>query len=239
MPQLGAADQMKMDQYLTSVRTVEQQLTSAVDPTGACRNEPDPGSISDYAKRFAAMMELIVFAFKCDLTRVITFMVGNAFGPGPMPWAGVNSDYHALTHNQGAAGVKDQILKCIQWEVLQVANLMKSLKAIPEGDKTVLYNSSILVTSDVGDGGLHNHDKLPVLLGGNGGGAFSGGQYIAYTPEDPSARTLAATRDATKRTQALAIPNTNKLANLHVSLLQTIGVNTTVGDSTGPLPRLT
>lgn len=240
-PRLGAADRIKVDHYLTSLRTVEQQLTGTIDPTAACQMQPDPGSSKDYATRFEAMLEVMTFAFRCDLTRVITFMMGNAFGPGAMPYAGVPEDYHALTHNQGAAGVKDKILKCIQWEVKQVAAMMKRLKEIPEGDKTVLHNTSFLVTSDVGDGGRHNHDSLPVLLAGNGGGAFASGRHLRYTPEDNSARSLAATHDAAKRTQALAIPNSNKLANLHVSLLSTVGIDpakTKVGDSTGPLSGL-
>src|SRR5262249_40010230 len=149
---------------------------------------------------------------------------GNAFGPGPMPWIGITDDYHALTHRMSEAGVPDQVAKCILWEVGQIAAFIKRLKAIPEGSHNVLYNTSFLVTSDVGEGGPHNHDNLPVLLAGNGGGAFTSGRHLAYAPEDASARRLAAKRDLDSRTQALAIPNTNRLANLHLSLLKSAGV---------------
>ena len=116
------------------------------------------------------------FAMRCDLTRVISFMLGSRIGPGPMPWIGIGDDYHELTHRMGEAGVPEQVAQCILWEVQQIAAFIQRLKAIPEGSHTVLYNTSFLVTSDVGEGGPHNHDNLPVLLAGNGGGAFALGK---------------------------------------------------------------
>jgi hypothetical protein len=234
---LGSSDRPKVDQYLTSVRAMEQQLTAKTAAT--CKTPPDPGNSSDYPTRFGQMMDVMEFALTCDLTRVITFMLGNAFGPGPMPWIGVGDDYHALTHRMGEVGVPDLVAKCILWEVQQVAAFIKRLQAIPEGSNSVLYNTSFLVTSDVGEGGPHNHDNMPVLLAGNGGGAFTSGRYLAYAPEDPSARKLAGTRDLDSRTKALAIPNTNRLANLHLSLLKWAGVGIDkFGDSTGTLSQL-
>jgi hypothetical protein len=185
------------------------------------------------------MLDVMEFAMRCDLTRVISFMLGNAFGPGPMPWIGISDDYHALTHRMSEAGVPEQVAQCILWEVQQIAAFIQRLKAIPEGSHNVLYNTSFLVTSDVGEGGPHNHDNMPVLLAGNGGGAFASGRHLAFAPEDANARKLASKRDLDARTQALAIPNTNRLANLHLSLLKSAGVPIDkFGDSTGPLAQL-
>jgi hypothetical protein len=236
--QVGLSDKAKLDQYATGVRALEQQLTAAV-PAAQCRMQPDPGTSKDYITRFNLMMDIMAFAVKCDLTRVITFMFGNATGPGPMPWIGVTDDYHNLTHQQDQPGVKDQVAKCITWEVAQVAAFVKRLKAIPEGNNTALYNTAMMVGSDVGDGGVHNHDKMPVLLAGNAGGAYTTGRHIAYQPENPMARTLGHHEDATSRAAAIAIPNTNRIANLHMSLLHFAGVDVpSVGDSTGLLGQL-
>lgn len=238
--QIGADDRVKLDQYLTSVRAIEQQLTTTTAPTtAACQTSEGPENSTDYIKRFNAMLDVMEFAFKCDLTRVATFMLGNAFGPGPMPWIGISEDYHALTHRMGAAGVPDQVAKCILWEVEQIAAFVKRLKAIPEGTKTVLYNTAFMVTSDIGEGGPHNHDNVAVLLAGNSGGAFTPGKHLAFTPEDANARRLAGTRTAENRAKALAIPNTNRMANVHLSMLQAAGVPVTkFADSNGTIKNL-
>ena len=185
------------------------------------------------------MMDVMAFAVQCDLTRVISFMFANAGGPGSMPYIGINSDYHQMTHEQSDPAKKDTVAKAITWYVTQAAAFAKRLKAIPEGANNALYNSAFFMSSDVGEGQRHTHDNLPIILGGAAGGAFQTGRHIAYTPEEPNARTLAQKKTADQRTQALAIPNTNRVANLHLSLLHAAGIdNVKLGDSTGLLPQL-
>lgn len=237
-PKLTSEDRIKLDQYLTSVRTVEKQLDSAAVPV-ECQNAMPPANSSDYITRLGAMMDVMEFAYRCDLTRVVTFGLGNAFGPGPMPWIEVGDDYHALTHRMTDPGVPEQVAKCILWEVQQIAAFLKRLKAMPEGDHNVLYNTAFFVSSDVGEGGPHNHDNMACLLAGNAGGAIATGRHIAYKPEDPNAKRMAAKRNATDRAAAIAIPNSNRLANVHLSLLQAAGVPADkFADSTGPIPGL-
>jgi hypothetical protein len=237
-PKLTSEDRAKLDQYLTSVRTVEKQLDAAAAPL-ECQTAKSPENSTDYVVRLNAMMDVMQFAFRCDLTRVVSFAFGNAFGPGPMPWIDVRDDYHALTHRMGDAGVPDQVAKCIQWEVKQIAGFIARLKAMPEGDHSVLYNTAMMVSSDVGEGGPHNHDNMACLLAGNAGGAIPTGRHLAYSPEDPSARKLASSRNVANRAKALAMPNTNRLSNVHLSMLQAAGVPATAfADSTGPIARL-
>jgi hypothetical protein len=113
------------------------------------------------------------------------------------------------------------------------------LKAIPEGTKTALYNTAFMVTSDVGEGAPHNHDNVPVLIAGNLGGAFTPGKHLAFSPEDANARRLAGSRDGANRTRALAIPNTNRMANVHLTMLQGAGVPVTkFADSNGTIKNL-
>jgi hypothetical protein len=237
-PKLTSEDRLKLEQYLTSVRTVEKQLDSAAVPV-ECQNAPPPETSNDYITRLGAMMDVMEFAFRCDLTRVVTFGFGNAFGPGPMPWIDIGDDYHALTHRMGDAGVPDQVAKCILWEVEQIAAFLVRLKAMPEGEQNVLYNTAMFVSSDVGEGGPHNHDNMACLLAGNAGGAIATGRHLAYKPEDNNARSLARRRTAADRAAAIAIPNSNRLSNVHLSLLQSVGLPaTSFADSTGPIPGL-
>jgi hypothetical protein len=236
--QIGVSDKVKLDQYATAVRTLEQQLT-AITPVAQCRAQPDPGTSTDFIKKLGLMMDVMVFAVQCDLTRVISFMFANAGGPGSMPYIGINSDYHQLTHEQNVPATKDLCEKAITWYVTQAAAFAKRLKGIQEGANNALYNSAFFVSSDVSDGGRHNHDSLPVILGGSAGGAFTTGRHVTYVPEDPKARTLAQQKTAETRAQALAIPNTNRVSNLHLSMLHAVGIDgVTLGDSTGLLPQL-
>ena len=236
--QIGVSDKVKLDQYATGVRTLEQQLTAVV-PAAQCLAHPDPGTDKDFIKKLGLMMDVMAFAVQCNLTRVISFMFANAGGPGSMPYIGINSDYHQMTHEQSDPAKKDTVATAITWYVSQAAAFAKRLKAIPEGANTALYNSAFFMSSDVGEGQRHTHDNMPVILGGAAGGAFQTGRHIAYTPEEPNARTLAQKKTADQRTQALAIPNTNRVANLHLSLLHAAGIdNVKLGDSTGLLPQL-
>jgi hypothetical protein len=234
-PKLTSEDREKLDQYLTSVRTVEKQLT-AVTATADCKMSAPVENSTNYAPRLTAMMDVLAFAFRCDLTRVATLSLGNAFGPGGMPWIDVPQDYHGMTHAMGTAGNPDRVAKCILWEVEQIAAFMTRLKAIKEGEQTALYNTAFMVSSEVGEGAPHNHDNVACLIAGNAGGAIKTGQHLKYSPEDVKARQLAGRRNAKDRTAAIAIPNTNRLSNVHVSLLNAVGVPTTkFADSTGAI----
>jgi len=236
-PKLTAEDRQKLEQYLTSVQETEKQLDSGV-ATAACQAEVAPEDSTSYQTRMAAMQKVMEFAVRCDLTRVITFSLGNAFGPGAMPWVDVG-DYHGLTHNIRGAGSRDGVARCILWEVEQIAAFAKSLKAIVEGEHTALYNTVLMVSSEIGEGDPHDHERLPCLLAGNAGGAIATGRHLNYSPEDGKARQLGRSRNIGDRTQALAIPNTNRMANLHLSLLQSVGVQTDkFADSNQPLAGL-
>jgi Protein of unknown function (DUF1552) len=238
--QLGVSDRQKLDQYSTAVRALEQQLT-AVAPAAQCLAQRDPGTDTDFVKRLNLLMDVMAFAVQCDLTRVITFMIGNAGGPGSMPYIGINDNYHNLVHAQGSsAATKNEVAKAVTWFVTQAATFAKRLKGIQEGANTALYNTSFMMSSEVGEGSTHTHHDMPIILAGNAGGAFKTGQHIAYAPEDPKARTLALKRDPTLVQQALAIPNTNRVANLYTSMLTAAGVepSSPVPDSNGPLARL-
>lgn len=237
-PKLTSEDRIKLEQYLDSVRTAERQLDTAT-ASPECQAATAPQGSNDYVQRMAAMMDVMEFALRCDLTRVITFSFGNAFGPGPMPWAGVGDDYHALTHRMGDPGVPDEVAKCILWEVEQIAAFVKRLKAIQEGDANILYNTALFVSSDVGEGGPHNHDNMPCLIAGNAGGAIPTGRHLRYRPEDDSARRLAARRNVADRAAAIAIPNTNRMSNVHLALLHAAGIPApSFADSTGPIAGL-
>jgi hypothetical protein len=119
------------------------------------------------------------------------------------------------------AGMIAQLAKIGAWEMQQLAYLLGKLKELPDaGGQNVLYNSAVFCSSDISDGNRHNHDDMPIVLGGHGGGKLTPGQHISFTP---------ASRTAPRQ----------KVSDLLVTMLEAAGVaDAQFGDSTGPLAGL-
>ncbi len=220
---LGASDRYRIDEYLQSVRALEQRLERAARPGGPAWKPLvplDPARIptadpADYAERVRLMMDVIALAFQSDTTRVCTFMFGNAVSGVNFSFLdGVSSGHHEVSHHQNEEGKLRQYERITRWHVEQYAYLLDRLRQMPEGDGTVLDNSLILFGSGLRDGNRHSPVDLPVLLGGRGGGRIRSGQHIVCDAKTP-------------------------MSNLFVTMLDALGVpNKRFADSTGPIPDL-
>ncbi|HBJ35465.1 MAG TPA: hypothetical protein DDZ51_12090 [Planctomycetaceae bacterium] len=218
-PQLGRDDQFKMDEYLDSVRAIEKRIEFATrkDPN-QWQPEVDedhiraarPGVPAEFTEHIGLMMDLMVLAFQTDSTRVCSLMFANDVSGRNFSFVdGVNGSHHELSHHENNAEKIAQYERINRWHVEQFANMLRKLKAIPEGDGTLLDNSMILFGSSMSDGNRHDPDNLPILLGGRGGGSLPTGQHIAAD-----------------------VP----LCNLYVSMLDRMGVEIeSFGDSTARL----
>ena len=188
------------------------------------------------------MMDLMVLAYQCDATRVISFMLGNAGSNQTYPFisaaaagatpAPINRAHHEISHHGGDPTAISQLIAINTWTFKQIAYLLTQMKAIPDGaaGQNMLTNSSVVVSSDVSDGNMHNHTDMPIVLAGHGGGALKPGQHIRY------GAALSAPSWKSKP------PSSNvPMSNLLLTTLATVGVSGTsvkVGDSTGILPEL-
>jgi hypothetical protein len=212
--QLGKTDRQKMDEYLHSVRELELRI-QAIEETVTCEPGQDPGNPGDIRDRTRAMLDLMALAFQCDVTRVSTFMLGNAGSNRVFNFLGVSSGHHTYSHHQSLPENYDALKKIDLWEVQQLAYLFGKLDAIEEPDGTVLDNSLVFFSSEIEDGNAHRHTNMPIVVGGSGGGALTPGRHVKYA-------------------------NSPTVANLFISMLWSVGVNlTTFGDDgTGPLPQL-
>src|SRR6185369_2513349 len=105
----------------------------------------------------------------------------NAVSGRTYPFLDITRGHHDISHHGGNATNIDQLQKIGTWEMEQLAYMMAKMKAIPEGDgSNMLYNSTVFMSSDISDGDRYNHDDLPVILGGHGGGVFTPGKHVAY-----------------------------------------------------------
>ncbi|HEU0033948.1 MAG TPA: DUF1552 domain-containing protein [Kofleriaceae bacterium] len=177
--QLGRTDQLKLDEYLTSVREVEQRVDG---PVSVCQPGTRPGTEFDPDTNFAAvshaMIDLIAVAFACDQTRVITFMLGNAGSYHAHPQVGVTESHHELSHHMGIQSNLDKLTLINTWEVGELAYLMSKLDAIDDGDGfSALDNSIIFFGSEIEDGDAHRHTNMPIIVAGGGSGKLATGVH--------------------------------------------------------------
>ncbi len=173
---LGSRDRDKLDEYLTAVREVEQRVQGL--GAGSCEAPARPGSGLSLPEHVAVMNELMVLALQCDLTRVVTFMLGPGGSNQTYPFLGVPEAHHQLSHHQNDAATLDKLTTIGRWEVEQFADLVARLGAVATADGVRLLDHTLaLFSSEIRDGDLHDHRNLPVLLAGAGGGVHDPGRY--------------------------------------------------------------
>ena len=132
-----------------------------------------PGVVDDPV--YGQMLDLSVLAFRCDLTRVITFGYENTVTEQTHPWLGVNEGFHiGITHNQPGA----PYIAVNTWIVSQLAYLLAQLKATPDGDGTLLDNTIVYFASEMGEGSSHSGNDLPIVIAGGGAGRITPGRLL-------------------------------------------------------------
>lgn len=215
--QLGGADQRKLEEYLTSVRDLEVRIERAdkmppvTPPSDAVKPAATPQNLQEHLH---LMADLMVLAFRTDVTRICTFMFANEGSNRPYPIVGVSDGHHDLSHHQNDPKKLAKIQEINKFHIQQFAYLIGKLKSIPEGEGTMLDNCMIAYGSGNSDGNRHNHDDLPILLVGKGGGSVKPGRHLRYEKNTP-------------------------LNNLWLSMLERMGAATDkLGDSTGRLRNL-
>jgi hypothetical protein len=213
---LGIADQRKLDEYLNAVRELETRIARAEKPDAekTAGITPPTGIPKDYAEHIRLMEDLMVLAFQGDVTRVSTMVFANEGSNRSYPFIEVPEGHHDLSHHGNDAKKLDKIKKINRFHVTQFAHLLERLKSVKEGEGTLLDHSMIVYGSGIGDGNQHNHDNLPILLAGRGGGTIQPGRHLKYETGTP-------------------------LNNLYLSMLDRVGAKReALGDSTGRLTDL-
>jgi hypothetical protein len=182
---VSQADRRRLDEYLSSVREVEERIGQAGKarrlqgwrPTLAkpdMRRPPD-GIPQDIDQHMRLMCDILVLAFRTDTTRVCTLKLNNDHSSLRFPHLKVDyMIHHLLSHSDGA-----DWLKVNRFFTQQVAYIAAKLDKIQEGDRTLLDNSMILYLSSMMTGN-HNNDQLPVVMLGRGGGQIKSGRNLDY-----------------------------------------------------------
>lgn len=183
--QISARDQRKLDEYLDSVREVEQRIEQAGKrgelqgwrPTLDKPNIPRPpeGIPQNIADHMRLMCDIVVLGFQTDTTRITTLKLNNDHSSLRFPHLGVDyMIHHLLSHSDTA-----DWLKVNQFFVEQLAYIARKLDAIQEGERTALDNSMLMFCSSMMTGG-HDATQLPVVMVGKGGGRIETGKILDY-----------------------------------------------------------
>ncbi len=182
---ISRSDRVKLDEYLNSVREVEQRIERAGKdqelqgwrPTLAAPNIPRPpdGVPQNIAEHMRLMCDILVLAFQTDTTRFCTLKLNNDHSS--LRFSNLGIDYmihHLLSHTDSA-----DWLKVNRFFVEQVAYVARKLDAIQEGERTALDNSMLLFCSSMMSGG-HDNSQLPLVILGKGGGQLESGRVLDY-----------------------------------------------------------
>ncbi len=215
--ELGPSDRAKVNQYLESVRDVERRIQKA-EKDVAEKQLPDldrpVGAPAAYADHARLMFDLQVLAFQGDVTRVITFQLARETSNRTYPEIGVPDPHHPLSHHGNDPAKIARIAKINQFHMSLFAEFLGKLKAIKEGNGSLLDHSLFLYGSGIGNPNVHDHINLPILVAGGAACGMKGGRLLRFDKATP-------------------------LANVHLTLLDKAGVRLDkFADSSGKVDEL-
>ena len=221
---LGAHDRQKLDEYFTGIREIERRIAFLEDarkatgvnpekfnaqlPNGGRRGNPD------YPEQIKLLGDMMVLAFQADITRISTFMFADEGSGHAYQNLGIKDGHHDLSHHGRVEEKLEKLRQINQYHVEQLAYILNKMQGIKEGSRTLLDNTMLVYGGGISDGDRHNHNDLPILLCGGGGGMIKTGRHIRYPDKTP-------------------------MGNLLITMLDRFGVpGETLGDSTGKLSQL-
>jgi hypothetical protein len=210
---LGSADTSKLDEYLGSIRDVEQRIQTAESHVEESVELPDRpvGLPASFEEHCNLMFDLQLTAFRADVTRVFSLIMARELSSRSYANIGVPGNSHLISHHREDPSLVSQKARIDTYHIQLLAKFLEKMQATPDGDGSLLDHSLILYGSGLGNGNLHRHSDLPVLTAGKLNGKFKTGYHFDYKTDTP-------------------------MANLLVTILDSTGVPIEkVGDSTGQL----
>jgi len=214
---LGPTDKRKLEEYLSSIREIERQISKAesdnaqIDP----HMEKPYGVPADFSEHFKLMTDMMTIALQADLTRVFSFLITREGSSRPYREIGIPDGHHPCTHHQGKPDLIEKVIQINTYHVTQFAGWVEKLKSIKESDNSSLLDNMMLVYgAGLSDGNRHAHEDLPTIILGKGGNFIKPGRRIIYRKETP-------------------------MCNLFLAMMDNMGVHVeNFGDSTGRIDSL-
>jgi hypothetical protein len=189
---LGSSDRARLEQHLDGIRELELRLArlsedppdlaSCAAPKAPLKEYPDIDGRTQLSARSRAMSDLLAMALACDQTRVFSFHftvpLNNEL------FTDASDGHHNLTHNE--SGDQPEVHNITVQVMDELAYLLETLRAVPEGEGNLLSNSIVLAASEVSEGRTHSLDEIPLIVAGGAGRIEMGQHYRSYTQESAS-----------------------------------------------------
>jgi hypothetical protein len=179
---LGAADRLRLNDYLDNVREIERRIQAVEqrNDSGEPRELPAaPRGIPDsFAEHVKLMFDLQMLALRSDITRVFSFKLGRDASNRVYPESGSTGAFHIVSHHAENPARVREFAKINEYHVGLLPHLLTQLKETPDGDATMLDNSLVIYGSPMGNPNQHNHKRVPFLVAGHAGGAIKGGSHL-------------------------------------------------------------
>jgi hypothetical protein len=181
---LDGRDRQKLDQYLTSVREIEQRIENTTKMKVKNPEIDAPAGVPvNYTEHVALMFDMLLLAFQTDSTRIATLLMAREGSNRPFADIGIASGHHDLTHHKNSAEIIDKVKEIDRWYVQRLAAFLEKMDQTQDVDgQSLLHNSMIMYGSGNADGNRHTHDNLPILLAGAGSGTFKTNRYVKLKP---------------------------------------------------------
>ncbi len=195
--EIGAQDQMKMEQYTEAIRDVERRIQKAEEQIDIELPEfaQPEGAPSMFEDHLDLMMDLKVLALQTDLTRVITFMISKEQSARPYPQIDVPDAHHPLSHHNNQPELVERMSKINRYHTELFAGYLTKLRETPDGDGSLLDNMTILYGGGISNSTQHSGRNLPLLVMGGGGGRLQTGRHLSYSDEPGMANLLVTLMD--------------------------------------------
>jgi len=214
---IGPADKQKLEQYLESIRDIERRIQKAeqqLDKELPEMDRPSGGIPGTFAEHARLMFDMQLLAYQSDMTRVVTFMLSREVSPRPYPEIGISDPHHGLSHHGNNPKQIEKLVKLNTFHMTQFAYFLNRMKSTPDGDGTLLDHTTLLYGCGISNSNEHVHTNLPILVAGGTAAGIKGGRH-------------------------LRVPIDSPVTNLHLSMLDRLGIRTDVlGDSTGQVEHL-
>jgi len=191
---LGAADRVRLNQYLDDIREIERRIQNveARNASGEPRALPAapvgvPDSFDEHVK---LMFDLQALAFASDITRVFAFKMARDASGRVYPESGVATGFHNCSHHQEKEERVREFAKINTYHVSLMPYFLEKLKRTPDGDGTLLDHTLVIYGSPMGDSNVHNHKRCPLFFAGHAGGRLKGGLHLKAADGTPMANVM-------------------------------------------------
>lgn len=189
---LGNNDRALLDEYLTNIRRIEDQIQKLSSRASVIENTSGGpvGIPDDFDEHMTLTYDLMHLAWQGDMTRVFSFMVGHEATGRSYAHVGVNEPHHNVSHHKNTEESIERYSRINGYHMQKFAAFVEKLRNTPEADGNLLDSSLLYFGAGMSNGLLHDRHNVPALLVGRAGGRLQGNRHIKANEDEPTSNLL-------------------------------------------------